>query len=114
METGQRIQSQARPDAEEVTAREPCARLWTCCRVSSVSVSDHCALISTRIARAVFARFAQLNFWRAPGATELSDAAVLVSNHISHFDPFFISLALGVRIDWMTSEEFYSNAIVGA
>jgi 1-acyl-sn-glycerol-3-phosphate acyltransferase len=55
-----------------------------------------------------------LHFWRAPGATEITNGAVLISNHISHFDPFFISLALGCRIDWMTSAEFYSNRIVGA
>jgi 1-acyl-sn-glycerol-3-phosphate acyltransferase len=80
----------------------------------SSTVSDRCAQVSTRIARAFFAPFAQLHFWPAPGARESTGAAILVSNHISHFDPFFISLGAGFQIDWMTSEEFYSNAIVGA
>jgi 1-acyl-sn-glycerol-3-phosphate acyltransferase len=39
---------------------------------------------------------------------------VVVSNHISHFDPVFLSIAFARPIDWMTTEEFYGNAFLGA
>jgi 1-acyl-sn-glycerol-3-phosphate acyltransferase len=32
---------------------------------------------------------------------------LLASNHISHFDPFFISLPIRRKIDWMTMAEFF-------
>ena len=32
---------------------------------------------------------------------------LLASNHISHFDPFLISLAVRRKIDWMTMAEFF-------
>ena len=38
---------------------------------------------------------------------------MLVSNHISHFDPLFIAIAFGRTIDWMTTEEFYANPLAG-
>ena len=42
------------------------------------------------------------------------DAAVVVANHISHFDPVFLSFAFVRTIDWMTTEEFYSNPLLAA
>ena len=38
---------------------------------------------------------------------------LLASNHISHFDPFLISLAVRRKIDWMTMAEFFRPSIVG-
>jgi len=32
---------------------------------------------------------------------------LLAANHISHFDPFLISLAVRRKIDWMTMAEFF-------
>ena len=32
---------------------------------------------------------------------------LLASNHISHFDPFLISLSVRRKIDWMTMAEFF-------
>src|SRR5215831_11081112 len=39
--------------------------------------------------------------------------AVLAANHISHFDPFIISLVVARKIDWMTMAEFFRPPVVG-
>ena len=36
-----------------------------------------------------------------------SGGFLLASNHISHFDPFLVSLAVRRKIDWMTMAEFF-------
>src|SRR5215470_12764755 len=38
---------------------------------------------------------------------------LLASNHISHFDPFLISLAIRRKIDWMTMAEFFRPPALG-
>src|SRR4029453_10027550 len=38
---------------------------------------------------------------------------LLASNHISHFDPFLISLPVKRKIDWMTMTEFFRAPTVG-
>ena len=38
---------------------------------------------------------------------------LLASNHISHFDPFLISLPVRRKIDWMTMAEFFSPPPLG-
>jgi len=38
---------------------------------------------------------------------------LLAANHISHFDPFIISLVIGRKIDWMTMAEFFRPRVVG-
>jgi 1-acyl-sn-glycerol-3-phosphate acyltransferase len=38
---------------------------------------------------------------------------LLAANHISHFDPFLISLAVRRKIDWMTMAEFFRPPAVG-
>ena len=58
--------------------------------------------------------FVRLQIWRAPGAVELTGAAVLVANHISHFDPLYLMIGFDRTIDWMTTEEFYANRLVAA
>jgi 1-acyl-sn-glycerol-3-phosphate acyltransferase len=42
-----------------------------------------------------------------------ADGFLLASNHISHFDPFLISLPVRRKIDWMTMAEFFSPPPVG-
>src|SRR5437660_4562753 len=37
---------------------------------------------------------------------------LLAANHISHFDPFIISLVIGRKIDWMTIAEFFRRPVV--
>lgn len=58
--------------------------------------------------------FVRLQIWPAPGAVEPAGAAVLVANHISHFDPLYLALAFKRVIDWMTTAEFYANSLTGA
>jgi len=58
--------------------------------------------------------FVRLQIWQAPGAVQPEGAAVLVANHISHFDPLFLAIAFHRTIDWMTTEEFYANPLAGA
>ena len=55
----------------------------------------------------------RLQIWRTPGAIDPTGAAVLVANHISHFDPLFLGIAFKRTIDWMTTEEFYGNPLLG-
>jgi 1-acyl-sn-glycerol-3-phosphate acyltransferase len=38
---------------------------------------------------------------------------LLTSNHISHFDPFLIGLAVRRKIDWMTMAEFFRPPLLG-
>jgi 1-acyl-sn-glycerol-3-phosphate acyltransferase len=38
---------------------------------------------------------------------------LLASNHISHFDPFLIGLAVRRKIDWMTMAEFFRAPLLG-
>ena len=38
---------------------------------------------------------------------------LLASNHISHFDPFLISLSVRRKIDWMTMAEFFRPPALG-
>jgi 1-acyl-sn-glycerol-3-phosphate acyltransferase len=38
---------------------------------------------------------------------------LLAANHISHFDPFIISLLIGRKVDWMAMGEFFQLPVVG-
>src|SRR5436305_8478604 len=42
-----------------------------------------------------------------------SGGFLLASNHISHFDPFLIGLAVRRKIDWMTMSEFFRAPALG-
>src|ERR1043166_10311125 len=55
------------------------------------------------------ARIRVLGHWNAQGA----DVFLLAANHISHFDPFLISLAVRRKIDWMTMAEFFRPPALG-
>src|SRR5947207_15334659 len=45
--------------------------------------------------------------------TNRSGGFLLAANHISHFDPFLISLAVRRKIDWMTMAEFFRPPALG-
>ncbi len=77
-------------------------------------MSDWCYRLFRGLARPVSAPFVALHIWRAPGAVETPAPAVIVSNHISHFDPIFLSFAFQRPIDWMTTAEFYENWALAA
>src|SRR5690349_23996410 len=42
-----------------------------------------------------------------------SGGFLLAANHISHFDPFLISLGVRRKIDWMTMAEFFRSPALG-
>ena len=46
--------------------------------------------------------------------TRRAAGLLLVSNHISHFDPFIISSIVRRKIDWMAMAEFFPVPIVGS
>src|SRR5437867_9267898 len=45
--------------------------------------------------------------------TNCSGGFLLAANHISHFDPFLISLAVRRKIDWMAMAEFFGCLLLG-
>ena len=45
--------------------------------------------------------------------TNRAGGFLLAANHISHFDPFLISLAVRRKIDWMTMAEFFRARVLG-
>ena len=45
--------------------------------------------------------------------TTHSGGFVLAANHISHFDPFLLGLAVRRKIDWMTMAEFFRPPMLG-
>ena len=73
-----------------------------------------CYLATRNFGHALSWPFVSLHVWHAPGAVEPAGAAVLVANHISHFDPLFLTIAFDRTIDWMTTEEFYANPFAAA
>jgi 1-acyl-sn-glycerol-3-phosphate acyltransferase len=77
-------------------------------------VSNWCYRFTRVGARVVSAPFVRLHIWRRPDAIELAGGAVVVSNHISHFDPGFLTVAFKRTIDWMTTAEFYAYPLAGA
>ena len=77
-------------------------------------MSNWCYRLNRAAAGISFSPFVRLRVWRAPGAIEPAGAAVLVSNHISHFDPILLSVAFVRSIDWMTTLEFYDHWFLAA
>jgi 1-acyl-sn-glycerol-3-phosphate acyltransferase len=77
-------------------------------------VKSWCYFATRNFGHALSWPFVSLHVWRAPGAVEPAGAAVLVANHISHFDPLFLTIAFDRTIDWMTTEEFYANPFAAA
>ena len=77
-------------------------------------MSDWCYRVSRVGARALIWPLARIHIWHASRETESIGPAVVAGNHISHFDPIFLSVAFDRPIDWMTTEEFYDNPLLGA
>jgi len=77
-------------------------------------VKSWCYFATRNTGHALCWPFVRLQIWRTPGAIDPNGAAVLVANHISHFDPLFLGIAFKRTIDWMTTEEFYDNPLLGA
>jgi 1-acyl-sn-glycerol-3-phosphate acyltransferase len=64
------------------------------------------------LVRLVFACVARIRVLGRENA-DRSGGFLLAANHISHFDPFFISLVVPRKIDWMAMAEFFQLRIVG-
>ncbi|MFL6501323.1 MAG: 1-acyl-sn-glycerol-3-phosphate acyltransferase, partial [Candidatus Udaeobacter sp.] len=64
------------------------------------------------LVRAVFGCIARIHVIGRQHA-RCANAFLLASNHISHFDPFLISLAVRRKIDWMTMAEFFRPPALG-
>jgi 1-acyl-sn-glycerol-3-phosphate acyltransferase len=65
------------------------------------------------LSRLTLSPFVQVQIWRSSEVSESTQAAIVVANHISHLDPVLLSFAFQRPIDWMTTEEFYSNLFLG-
>jgi 1-acyl-sn-glycerol-3-phosphate acyltransferase len=48
-----------------------------------------------------------------PEIANRSGGFLLAANHISHFDPFIISLVIRRKIDWLTMAEFFQSSVTG-
>ena len=64
------------------------------------------------LTRFVFGCVARIQVLGAENANRVS-GFLLTSNHISHFDPFFIGLTVRRKIDWMTMAEFFRPPALG-
>jgi 1-acyl-sn-glycerol-3-phosphate acyltransferase len=60
----------------------------------------------------LFAVGARLHVLR-PETAKRSGGFVLAANHISHFDPFLISIVVSRKIDWLTMAGFFRNPLLG-
>jgi 1-acyl-sn-glycerol-3-phosphate acyltransferase len=69
--------------------------------------------LSLLLARLLLAPAVRLRV-RGAEATARPGAFILVSNHISHFDPTTISVAARRRIDWMSMAELFAHPLVAA
>ena len=58
------------------------------------------------LVKLLFGCAARIHILRRANANR-NDGFLLAANHISHFDPFLISLAVRRKIDWMTMTEFF-------
>jgi 1-acyl-sn-glycerol-3-phosphate acyltransferase len=64
------------------------------------------------LVRLLLARVARVQVIRPENANR-TGGFLLAANHISHFDPFVVSLAVRRKIDWMTMAEFFRSPLVG-
>jgi len=64
------------------------------------------------LVRLLFGCVARVRVLR-PENSNLAGGFLLAANHISHFDPFLISLAVRRKIDWMTMAEFFRARVLG-
>src|SRR5499427_9195251 len=67
---------------------------------------------SKLLVRFVFGFVARIHIIGRENANR-ADGFLLASNHISHFDPFLISLPVRRKIDWMTMAEFFHPPPLG-
>lgn len=69
--------------------------------------------VSRLLAKILFAPFVKIHVLRAEIACR-EKAWILASNHISHFDPPIIGIAVPRKIDWMGMVELFRIPVAGA
>jgi 1-acyl-sn-glycerol-3-phosphate acyltransferase len=67
-------------------------------------------MISRLLAKLIFALFGKLYILRGESSAR-PGAYILVANHISHFDPPLLSIAVRRKIDWMAMAELFRSRI---
>src|SRR5207237_9538669 len=65
-----------------------------------------------RLVRLLFVCVSSFHIIRPENANR-TGGFLLAANHISHFDPFIISLVIRRKIDWLTMAEFFQSSVVG-
>ena len=70
--------------------------------------------VSYTIARTLLWPFTQTRVTGAEHLHRHTGACLLAANHISHFDPVLLGLAVGRRVDYMATAEFFRPAVFGA
>ena len=68
---------------------------------------------SRLLAKMLFAPFVKIHLLR-PELGHRKGAWILASNHISHFDPPLVGIAVGQKIDWMGMLELFRQPLFGA
>ena len=70
--------------------------------------------VSYALARLTLWPFTRMRVFGREHLTRHGGACLLAANHISHFDPVLLGLAVRRRVDYMTTAEFFRPAILGA
>ena len=72
-----------------------------------------CYHFSRLLAKMLFAPFVKIRVLR-PGIGRHPGAWILASNHISHFDPPLVGVAIRRKIDWMAMLDLFAQPFFGA
>src|SRR5437588_7550013 len=80
--------------------------------VIASAFQSYCYPAGRLLVRLLFGCVARVRVLR-PENSNLAGAFLLAANHISHFDPFLMSLAVRRKIDWMTMAEFFRLRMLG-
>lgn len=90
---------------------------------SSFVINHSCFVVSSRFrslayhvgrlfVKLLFACVARIRVLQRENGSRVG-GFLLAANHISHFDPFLLSLAVRRKIDWMTMAEFFRPSMLG-
>ena len=79
---------------------------------SKVKMEGSCYRAGKLLVKLLFGCIARIHVLGRDNANR-SGGFLLAANHISHFDPFPISLVVQRKIDWMTMAEFFRPRVLG-
>lgn len=83
--------------------------LWQMIRQSPYSMWENVLYLPTYLWGRLMWR---VKFTNSPPAA-MSGGAILVANHRSSVDPFFVQLSAGRRVHWMVAREYCDNIVFG-